>query len=201
MSIKLHSFNCRGMQDYFKRRKIFHYLRSIGSDIIFLQETHSDPNDEKLWSSQWGETIVFASFNSNSRGVAILFRNSITLKIISVIKDPNGRYIVLNAKVNDLPLTLVNIYAPNSDDSNFLLDVFAEVDKLDNSFLLIGGDFNAVIGPLDYQGTRQQHCNVKASDTISLIMNEYNLCDVWRLFNPTLKSTLDIKRYQKFFRG
>lgn len=121
MSIKLHSFNCRGMQDYFKRRKIFHYLRSLGSDIIFLQETHSDSNDEKLWNSQWGETSFFASFNSNSRGVAIFVRNSISLKINSIFKDPNGRFIVLNAKVNDLHLTLVNVYAPNSDDSNFVI--------------------------------------------------------------------------------
>lgn len=75
-----------------------------------------------------------------------------------------------------------------------LLDVFAEVDKLDNSILVIGGDFNAVIGPLDYQGTRQHHSNIKASDTISILINEYSLCDVWRLFNPALRK---YTRHQK----
>ena len=25
-----------------KRKKVYHYMRNIGSDIIFLQETHSD---------------------------------------------------------------------------------------------------------------------------------------------------------------
>lgn len=59
-----------------------------------------------------------------------------------------------------------------------LLDVFAEVDKLDNSILVIGGDFNAVIGSLDYQGTRQHHSNIKASDTISIFINKFSLCDV-----------------------
>lgn len=42
MLLHLNTFNCRGIQDYVKRRKIFHYMRSIESDIIFLQETHSD---------------------------------------------------------------------------------------------------------------------------------------------------------------
>ena len=55
MSLKLCTFNCRGLQDYVKRRKTFHYLRSINTDIIYLQETHADPDDdEKLWKNQWG---------------------------------------------------------------------------------------------------------------------------------------------------
>ena len=41
MALTLSTFNCRGIQDTFKRKKIFHYLRSVKSDIIFLQETHS----------------------------------------------------------------------------------------------------------------------------------------------------------------
>ena len=51
MSLKLCTFNCRGLQDYVKRRKTFHYLRS---DIIYLKETHAHPDDEKLWKNQWG---------------------------------------------------------------------------------------------------------------------------------------------------
>ena len=47
MNIKLSTFNCRGIQDHVKRRKVFHYLRSsIDSDIMFLQETHSSASDD-----------------------------------------------------------------------------------------------------------------------------------------------------------
>ena len=194
MLIKLSSFNCRGLQDYVKRRKIFHYMRNIENDIIFLQETHSDKKDEISWKSQWGESAWFASFSSNSRGVAILIRNSISVKVISVFYDPNGRFLILNCKLNDVPVTLVNIYAPNNDDPDFLLEVFAEMDKFDNSSLIIGGDFNAVIGPLDYQGTRQQHSNSKVSDMLSVIIDEYNLVDVWRHYHPTLRQ---YTRHQK----
>ena len=119
MLIKLCSFNCRGMQDYIKRKKIFHYMRNLENDVIFLQETHSDKNDETFWKSQWGEFAWFASFSSNSRGVAILIRNSISVKVFSVFCDPNGRFLILNCKLNDVPVTLVNIYAPNNDDPDF----------------------------------------------------------------------------------
>ena len=170
MTVKLSTFNCRGIQDFVKRRIFFHYLRNIESDIILLHETHCDKNYEKFWKSQWGEQCWFASFSSNSRGVAILVRNSVSVKVNSTFHDPNGRFLILNAIVNDIPVTLVNIYAPNNDDPVFLLEVFAEMDKFDNSSLIIGGDFNAVISHLDYQGTRQHHSNVRVSNMISDII-------------------------------
>lgn len=194
MILKLLTFNCRGMQDYFKRRKIFHYIRSLNGDIIFLQETHSDMNDERLWKSQWGEFAFFASFTSNSRGVAILIRNSLALKVNSVFKDPNGRFLILDVMLNKLPLTLINVYAPNYDDPNFLLEVFAEADKIVNPFLIVAGDFNSVLGPLDYQGSREQHSNSKAKETLGIVMDEYSLCDIWRVFHPNLKK---YTRHQK----
>ena len=55
----------------------FHSLRSIDSDIIFLQETHSSLNDEKFWKNQFGKFAWFACHTSNSRGVDILIRNSV----------------------------------------------------------------------------------------------------------------------------
>ena len=36
MNLKLCSFNCRGMQDHVKRRKLFQYFRNLDSDVIFF---------------------------------------------------------------------------------------------------------------------------------------------------------------------
>ena len=187
MPLKLCTFNCRGMQDHVKRRKIFHYMRSIDSDIIFLQETHSSLNDEKFWKNQWGEHAWFSSYSSNSRGVSILIRNSVAPILQSLYSDPNGRFLIISVTINNLPLLLVNIYAPNNDDPDFFLNVFAKVDQFNYASLIVGGDFNAVLGPLDYQGSKNKHSNVKASEMISVLMEEFNLCDIWRNFHPSLR--------------
>ena len=134
-----------------------------------------------------GKWLLFASFTSNSRGVAILIRNSINVKVNAIFKDPNGRFLIISATLNELPVTLVNVYGPNNDDPDFLLEVFAEIDQFDNEFLIVGGDFNTVIDHLDYQGSRQHHSNIKTSEMLSVIMEEYGLCDVWRSFHPGLK--------------
>lgn len=187
MSIKLSTFNCRGLQDQFKRKKVFHYLKNIGSDILFLQETHCSDKDEQFWKTQWGEHAWFANGSSNSRGVAILLRKTIPIKFCSMYKDSAGRYLILSLKINDIPIVLTNVYGPNNDDPNFFLDMFTQIDKFDAFNLVIAGDFNAVLGPLDYQGSQPHHSNKKSKEIISILMDEFNLIDVWRHFNPNLK--------------
>jgi hypothetical protein len=44
--------------------------------LDFLIDTHSKNETEPYWRSEWGNDIKFSSQSSNSRGVAILFRNT-----------------------------------------------------------------------------------------------------------------------------
>ena len=194
MDLKLLTFNCRGLQDFVKRRKIFHYIRSLEVGVAFLQETHSSKSDELSWKQQWGEKIWFSSHNSKSRGVAILIRNSVSLIFKSMYNDPNGRYLLLSASVNDIPVLLINLYGPNHDDPDFFLEVFSKVDQFEYSSILCAGDFNVVLGPLDYQGAKERHSNVKASNMLLALIEEYNLCDIWRRFHENLKQ---YSRHQK----
>ena len=194
MNLKLSIFNCRGIQDFVKRRKVFHYLRSIDSDIIFLQEVHSSVTDESIWKQQWGENAWFSNHTSNSRGVAISIRKHILVVFNSLFSDPNGRYLIISAKINDVPLILVNLYGPNTDDPDFFLEVFGKIVQFDYISILCAGDFNAVLGPLDYQGGRVSHSNTNASNMLTTLMEEFNLCDIWRKFHPDLKQ---YTRHQK----
>ena len=47
-------------------------------------------------------------------------------------------------------MILVNLYGPNKDDPDFYFEVFAKLDNLDLSRLIIAGDLNVVLGPLHY---------------------------------------------------
>ena len=50
---KIISLNVRGIRDQTKRRSIFTYLKDQKAAFYFLQETHSDSNDEAMWQSEW----------------------------------------------------------------------------------------------------------------------------------------------------
>ena len=118
-------------------------------DIIFLQETHSSISNEKFWGSQWGEYCWFSSFSSNSRGVGILIKANYKISINSVNRDPDGRFLILDVVIDGFHVILVNLYGPNSDEPEFSFDVFSKLDNFDSSRMLIAGDLNVALGPLD----------------------------------------------------
>lgn len=83
--LKLLSFNVNGLRSSSKRRAIFKSLRITDADIIYLQETHSTPQDQKIWASEWGGRVLFSHGLSNSRGVAILFKRAYNPKILHTV--------------------------------------------------------------------------------------------------------------------
>ena len=78
MVLSFSTFNCRALQDSFKRKIMFSYLHKKTDDIIFLQETHSSAADEKFWASRWG----CHSWLSSSEG--LLFLLSLIIKFLSI---------------------------------------------------------------------------------------------------------------------
>ena len=52
-SIKITSFNTRGLKTKVKRQRVLNYLKSKHPGILFLQETHTTVGDELIWKSEW----------------------------------------------------------------------------------------------------------------------------------------------------
>ena len=81
-----------------------------------------------LWEREWGGKIIFSHGESNSRCVAILIQNNIDIDIIDTKCDEYGRYILINCKVNEKSLILLNIYCPTKPNEQMaFLD---EINKL-----------------------------------------------------------------------
>ena len=105
------------------------FLHQKQYDIICLQETHSLAGDESFWKSQWGGQARFCSFQSRSKGVAILFNPSLKVKICSSLMDDNGRVIILKVEIDKLVYILVNIYGPNEDSPDFFYECVWETGR------------------------------------------------------------------------
>ena len=112
------SLNVRGLSNSLKRRQTFRWLKMKKYGIFFLQEVHCTKEKESLWTSEWGFTAFFSSFSSARARVCILFNNNFQFEIIRQFSDQEGRYIIIDMKIDKI-LTLVNIYAPNKDNPTF----------------------------------------------------------------------------------
>ena len=80
-NIKVQTRNVDGLGDTQKRRKLFHLLKNSKATIFLLQETHSTEEQEDNWKNDWDGEILFSHGTSNSRGTAILIKDTINLEI------------------------------------------------------------------------------------------------------------------------
>lgn len=135
--------NARGLRDYQKRKKYFHYFHIKAYDVICLQETHSTVNVAKIWKTQWGGQIFYSHGINNARGVAILFKKHFNVDFITSEHDLEGRRVLVKFRYEDTPITICNVYAPNDDRPEFFEQTFETLPSETN--LILGGDFNLVL--------------------------------------------------------
>ena len=159
-------------------------------------ETHSTPEIEKIWEAEWGGKIIFAHGSSQSRGIAILMSKQFYGKISNIVKCIEGRKIIVDIEEADQIITLVALYAPNSDSPDFFRDLAIELRKRQENKIIIG-DFNLT---LDIEMDRKNtYCNNNQSkDEIINLMDEFMLKETWRERNPEKK---EFSWFKKSVRG
>ena len=72
--------------------------------------------------------------------VAILFKKWLKYKVLDTREDTEGRILILDITINDIRLTLANIYAPNNDTPTFIEEVNGKINEFDNNSKIVGGD-------------------------------------------------------------
>ena len=178
------SMNCRGLAGFEKRRDVLHYLRKKNYSIYCLQDVHFEKDIEKKVRSEWGLDCYFSSFKSNARGVAIFINNDFEYKVCDSRSDKNGNLLALDIKINDLKITLINIYGPNNDSPEFFDEVQNIVNIFDNPHNIICGDWNLVLDPHMDCCNYVRLNNPKARDKVLSLCQELDLIDPWRIQNP-----------------
>ena len=153
-----------------------------------LQETHSSEKNERLWVTQWGcgrEAVIFSHGSSNAREVLIAFRESLDYKILSVTRDSNGRFIIINTIIKRSPFILINYYASNDENEQIqvLNEVQEQLDLLDpdqDTQIILGGDFNVIFDTnLDRWGNPRLKLN-SVTKLLSMIA-ENDMCNIYRV--------------------
>lgn len=110
--ITLLSWNVRGLNNKFKRSLLFKYLNTHKPHILFLQETHLTGSKVLALRRAWVRQAFHATYSTYARGVAILINKSLPCKVVRVITDPGGRYIILLLEIHTVLWALVNVYLP-----------------------------------------------------------------------------------------
>ena len=104
---------------------------------------------------------------------------------MSQFSDPEGRLIIIDIKIENKIITLVNIYAPNDDNPTFFKKVPSHLLSFDCEEIVLGGDL-----VLDVQKDKKGGNPVTHKNSLKEVQNiaySLDLIDVWRVFNSDAK--------------
>ena len=143
-----------------------------------MQETHLTQKDHNLLLKEWNLDYILAGNSTNSRGVAVLLNKTFEYSIKQCIKDPEGRYIILELDITHLRnIFLINIYGPNSDEPAWFLNPFQKVQKISNDNEIWVGDWNVSLTDLDnYNYVKAR--NTKSNIIINNFIKNYTMSDI-----------------------
>ena len=120
--------------------------------------------------------FFFSHGTNHSKGVAILFNPKLEVHIENIIADKEGRYILLE----------VSLYSPNDNNSQKIF--FSKLNDILRDYtdmqIVLGGDFNCALAPLDKTGGTSIERKKAAISEIKHLCKTNNLQDVWRCQNP-----------------
>lgn len=201
-TIKLLSINAKGLNIPEKRTKFFNEFHKQKANIICIQETHFKSDKiPKIQDKRFPTAFHATNPEGKTKGVSILISKQTPIQIHDTMLDPGGRYIFLKGKIGPHPITIANVYAPNSNQVAFFRKIKDLLTTFKSGILILGGDFNTPLNPLIDTSSGTSSLPYKALKQIKIQFKELMLHDAWRTLNPQTKDfTYFSSVHQKYSR-
>ena len=176
------SVNGRGLNKSLKRRIIFNKCSNF--NISCIQESYITEDKAEEWKRDWKGGFYYSSCTNHSKGLIILTNSEISIDDIELIVKKE-RIMGLTFKINNIEMTIFNIYAPNEKQQRlkFFEDLNRITSSIDKANLIVCGDFNTVVdNSLDIIDSGLPHDVEVVNKFNDWIINS-SLIDSWRLMH------------------
>ena len=140
-------------------------------------------------------------FQANGQGkkarVAILISDKIDFQRRAIKRDPQGHFIILQGRIQQEDINIINVYAPNIRASKYIKKIYEDVKKDIDSNTIIVGDYNTTLSKMDRSS--KQKIN---KDIVSLnnTLDKNDLTDIYiEPFIPKKQNTHSFQVYMEHF--
>ena len=104
----------------------------------------SDLNTYRLKVREW-KNIFHATGKQKKAGVAILISDKIYLKVKKITRDKEEHYIMIKGSIQEEDITIVNIYAPNTEAPQYIKQTLTDIKGEIDSNTVMVGNFNTLL--------------------------------------------------------
>ena len=179
--MKILTRNTAGLNQIYKLHQVLRQARK--NDIIFCQEVKLKTEQLSMVRSKWGSNGVFLSSSGASRrGALTLLHARLDAHILHEVKDNNGQFHILVARIRSEIYMLVNVYgAPDTDGEAEIVmtELSRNIEQVTHTHIvqhiIMAGDFNFVLQDTD---TTSHTRRPRAEAMCTTIINTYDLYDV-----------------------
>ena len=96
------------------------------------------------------DSCFFSHGKTNSCGVAIGYYGKKSLELLSRLNDKSGRVLIIEVKIENEVLLLINLYKANTENQQLSTlsdpsDLLEKIDYINNKNIVFGGDFNLFV--------------------------------------------------------
>ena len=113
-----------------------------------------------------------------------MFSKNTQHSIIKEIYSQCGNYVIVICKIKTETFAFLSIYGPNNDQPEFFQELFEQLKGIEVDHTILGGDFNFIIDPQTDALNYARENNVNARKKLIQLIQENNIVDIWRQFNP-----------------
>ncbi|TYG40901.1 hypothetical protein ES288_D12G131400v1 [Gossypium darwinii] len=173
--MKFLSWNCRGLGNSAKIRKLKQLLAVNNPDIIFLSETKMSATDfRRVQNNCRLQNGLAVNSEGRSGGLALMWRDGMNVSIQNYSKHHIDSMVRLE---NNKTIRVTGFYGhanPNRRRSSW--DILRRVGESVREEWVIGGDFNAILNDAEKEGGRR---GVRAQmNEFKAVMDEMALVDI-----------------------
>lgn len=141
-NLKIASHNVQGLNSPTKRRNILDYYKSLGIDILLLQETHFPIRYSPKYIHPHFPQFHLASAKNKTKGVAIIFSKYYKFEKTFEYIDPEGRILLIKGTIEGHLYSLVSCYVPNKGRAAFFKTVMDTLNPMLEGMIIFGGHSN-----------------------------------------------------------
>ena len=127
----------------------------------------------------WKKTF-HANRNQEKAGVAVLISDKTDFKMKNILKDKEGRYLMIKGLLEE-DITILNIYTPNIGSPQYIRQLLTTLKGPINNNTVIVGNFNTPLTAMDRSS--RQKIN-KETQSLNEALDQMNLIDIYRTFHP-----------------
>ena len=174
--MKIITLNINGLKTKTRQDYLNNFITDENPDILSLQETNI--SETSFLNSNY-QSIINENVENRIAGTILIYKKN--LNILDHEKSPDGR--IIRAVFQGF--IIVSIYAPTQKESastrrNFFLNELPNFIKASDQNLILNGDFNSIIKPIDREGSDK-----KLNGPLKYLIEKLNLVDCFRCKHPS----------------